>query len=368
MDEMTAAAIRTENDPRWQSVLGRDRAADGSFVFAVRTTGIYCRPSCPARAARPENVTFFDGPEAAEAAGFRACLRCHPKALSGPAEFRTELIAEACRILAQAPQKMPLEEIADRIGLSARQFHRLFRDVTGLTPARWAEAHRAERLRTALSSGETSVTEAIFEAGFASTGRFYAAADGILGMTPSAWKDGGAGEEIRFATGDCRLGALLVAKSSRGICAISLGDAPEPLIAELRQRFSQASLVAEPTLGDHLGQVIGMIDGAQAAGGGDLPLDLRGTAFQIRVWQALREIPRGSAVSYAELANRIGAPRAVRAVAGACAANVLAVAVPCHRVVRSDGSLSGYRWGVARKRDLLAREGIVLPSGDDGAS
>ncbi|MFT3689829.1 bifunctional DNA-binding transcriptional regulator/O6-methylguanine-DNA methyltransferase Ada [Paenirhodobacter sp.] len=346
----------TEQDPRWARVLARDTAADGAFVFAVRTTGVYCRPSCPSRRARPENVTFFDTPEAAEAAGYRACLRCHPRGVS-TAEANAAIVAAACRMIEAAEEPPSLADLAARMGVSAFHFHRMFRAVTGLTPRDWATARRRERLRDGLGQGGT-VTDAIHGAGFASSSRFYETSNEVLGMTPTTWRDGGRGARIRFALGDCTLGAILVAQSDIGICAITLGDDPEVLLRDLQDRFPRAELIGGD--GDFERMVAQVVGFVEAPGIGlDLPLDIRGTAFQRRVWQALRQIPAGETATYAEIASRIGAPASVRAVAGACAANRIAVAIPCHRVVRSDGGISGYRWGVARKRSLLAREGVA---------
>lgn len=345
----------TEQDPRWCSVLDRDAAADGRFVYAVRTTGVYCRPSCPSRRARPANVVFFDTPDAAEAAGFRACLRCHPRGVS-TAAANAAMVAEACRMIERAEDPPGLEALAARIGLSPFHFHRLFRALTGLTPRDWAAARRHERLREGLGRGET-VTRAIHGAGFGSVSRFYETSDEVLGMTPTTWRDGGRGTRIRFALGDCALGAILVAQSDIGICAITLGDDPEALLRDLQDRFPRAELIGGDAGFEQLvAQVVGFVEAPRI--GLDLPLDIRGTAFQQRVWQALRQIPPGQTVSYTEIASRIGAPSAVRAVAQACAANRIAVAIPCHRVVRTDGALSGYRWGIARKRSLLEREGL----------
>ena len=340
-------------DTQWQAVLDRDAVADGRFVYAVRTTGVYCRPSCPSRRARRQNVSFYASPEAAEAAGFRPCLRCHPRGVS-PTQANAALIAAACRMIAEAEMPLPTQALARRIGLSTFHFHRQFKAATGMTPRAYAQAHRAGRLRAGLPDS-ASVTHAIYDAGFNASSRFYAASDAILGMTPGAFRKGGAGQTIRFALGQCALGAILVAATDRGLCAISLGDAPEPLLAELQDRFPQARLIGgDAAFESMVAQVVAMVERPQD--GLDLPLDIRGTAFQQRVWQALRQIPAGQTVSYAELAQRIGAPGAHRAVAGACAANILAVAIPCHRVVRTDGALSGYRWGVQRKRALLDRE------------
>lgn len=344
---------QTQIDPRWAQIIARDATADGSFVYSVKTTGVYCRPSCPARAARPENVAFHATTAAAERAGFRACKRCNP---TGPSrgEEQAARIAELCRFLEQADEMPTLDDLAARAGWSTYHPHRVFKAVTGLTPRGYAAAHRAERVRDELRSTRT-VTEAIYGAGFNSNGRFYAAADQMLGMTPSAYKRGGTAAEIRFAVGECSLGSILVASSTRGVCAILLGDDPDLLARELQDQFPKATLVGGDAGFEALvARVVGVIEEPRL--GVALPLDVRGTAFQQRVWSALQKIPVGTTASYAEIAKQIGAPSSVRAVAQACGANRLAVAIPCHRVVRSDGALSGYRWGVERKRTLLARE------------
>lgn len=342
------------DEARWAAVLHRDRAADGAFVFAVRTTGIYCRPSCASRHPRRENASFHADGAAAERAGFRPCRRCKPNEMS-LAERQTALVVAACRKIETAEEMPSLDELAEAAGLSRFHFHRMFKTVTGVTPKAYADAHRADRMRGELEQTET-VTEAIYGAGFNSNGRFYAAAPQRLGMTPTAFRDGGTGAEIRFAIGQSHLGAILVAATEKGIVAIQFGDDPQALLEELQDRFPKARLVGGDAEFEQLvARVVGFVE-APAAGGLDLPLDIRGTAFQQQVWQALRGIPAGSTASYAEIARRIGRPKAVRAVAQACAANDLAVAIPCHRVVRSDGDLSGYRWGVARKRALLERE------------
>ena len=342
-----------EQDRRWQAVVARDRAADGTFVYAVATTGVYCRPSCPARLARPENVRFFATCADAEQAGFRACKRCRPARLS-PAEEQTAKVARACRLIEAAEELPQLAELARAVGLSPHHFHRVFKAVTGLTPRAYAAARRTQRVRDGLARGG-SVTATIYDAGFNSNGRFYADAGRLLGMTPSTYRAGGPATTIRFAIGQSSLGAILVASSAKGICAIQLGDDPARLVQALQDRFPRATLVGgDAAYEDLVARVVGLVEAP--AIGLDLPLDVRGTAFQQRVWQALQAIPAGSTASYAEIAARIGQPNAVRAVAQACAANELAVAIPCHRVVRTDGSLSGYRWGVARKRALLERE------------
>lgn len=347
------AVGNAEQDPRWLAVQARDAKADGSFFYAVKTTGIYCKPSCGARTPLRHNVEFYDTAAAAEQAGFRACKRCKPGQRSLQEEHAV-MITQACRLIEQAERLPSLAQLAVHAGLSPYHFHRVFKRVTGLTPKAYAAAHRARRLRDELGQGAL-VTDAIYDAGYNASSRFYAQSNQVLGMTPSSYRAGGAGTKIRFAIAECSLGAILVAASDKGICAIFIGDEPEQLLRDLQDQFQQAELIgADAGYEQLVAKVVGFVEAPAICL--DLPLDIRGTAFQQRVWQALREIPVGTTVSYSELAQRIGAPNAVRAVAGACAANTLAVVVPCHRVVRTDGSLSGYRWGVERKRTLLARE------------
>lgn len=342
-----------EDVERWAALAARDARADGRFVYAVRTTGVYCRPSCASRAARPENVTFHGTCAEAEAAGFRPCRRCRPDE-PGLAGRRADSVARACRLIEAAETMPSLAELARAAGLSAYHFHRVFKAATGVTPKAYAAAHRAAVLAARLP-GAASVTEALYEVGYGAASRFYEEGAPRLGMAPAAYRMGGAGLRIRFGIGDCSLGAILVAATDQGVCAILLGDTPDALVRDMQDRFPAAAIEGgDPTFETWMAQVIGLVE---APGGGlDLPLDIRGTAFQQRVWEALRRIPVGSTASYAEIARAIGLPAATRAVAQACGANPIAVAIPCHRVVRSDGALSGYRWGVARKRDLLARE------------
>ena len=341
----------------WEAVLRRDRAADDRFVYAVATTGIYCRPSCPSRTAKRQNVTFHATAEAAEAAGFRPCRRCRPTEAS-QAQRQAALVAQACRLIERAVEdgeEVPgLGTLAVGAGLSRYHFHRVFRAVAGVTPRDYAAAHRTSLARRELQEGG-SVTGAIYGAGYSSPSRFYETATERLGMRPSDYRDGGRGAEIRFAVGESSLGSILVAATERGICAIQFGDDPEALVRGLQDRFPKARLLGgEPDFERWVAEVVGLVEAP--AKGHDLPLDVRGTAFQQRVWKALREIPVGRTATYAEIAAAIGAPKAVRAVARACAANPAAVAIPCHRVIRTDGSLSGYAWGVERKRALLGRE------------
>jgi AraC family transcriptional regulator, regulatory protein of adaptative response / methylated-DNA-[protein]-cysteine methyltransferase len=341
------------DDPRWARVLARDKTADGQFWYAVATTGIYCRPSCPSRTANPKNVQLYETRDGARAAGFRPCKRCNPE---GPSieDERTAIVVHACRLIEESEVEPSLEELAEIAGRSTSYFHRLFRSVTGLTPKDYAAAHRAGKVRQSLATGH-SVTEAFHDAGFNSSGRFYEKSTDILGMTPTQYRAGGKNEQIRFAVGETSLGTVLVASSSKGVASILIGDDPDELVRNLQDRFPNAHLVgADPDYEALVARVVGFIE-APGVGLG-LPLDIRGTAFQQRVWRALQEIPVGRTVSYAEMARWIAAPKAVRAVASACAANNIAIAIPCHRVVRNDGTLSGYAWGVERKRALLDRE------------
>ncbi|MEJ7669711.1 MAG: bifunctional DNA-binding transcriptional regulator/O6-methylguanine-DNA methyltransferase Ada [Casimicrobiaceae bacterium] len=346
----------SNDDERWAALVRRDRAADGAFYYSVRSTGVYCRPSCAARLARRENVSFHSTCAEAEQAGFRPCKRCRPNA---PAlvEQRAAAVANACRLIETADDIPDLETLAATAGMSRFHFHRIFKTVTGVTPKTYAVAHRAQRVRDSLSRSDT-MTEAIYGAGFNSNGRFYATSADVLGMTPANFRAGGSGASIRFAVGECTLGAIVVAATEMGVCAILLGDEPDALLRDLQDRFPQARLIGgDKAFEQWVSKVVGLVEAP--ALGLDLPLDVRGTAFQQRVWQALREIPAGATASYSDIAERIGAPKAVRAVAQACASNAIAVAIPCHRVVRNDGGLSGYRWGVARKRALLEREGAA---------
>jgi AraC family transcriptional regulator of adaptative response/methylated-DNA-[protein]-cysteine methyltransferase len=337
-------------------VVARDRGCDGQFFYAVRSTGVYCRPSCGSRRANPENVAFYATAQQAEAAGFRPCKRCKPDRESLAANHAA-MVARACRAIESAEYPPRLAQLAQPSGLSAYHFHRIFKTVTGLTPKDYASANRASRMRRSLAEGST-VTDAIFDAGFNSNSRFYEQSHTILGMTATKFRQGGTDEEIRFAVAQSSLGAILVAASTKGICAITLGDDPDGLVRELQERFAKAKLVGGDEKFEALvARVVGLVEAPKF--GCDLPLDVRGTAFQRRVWKALSKVRPGSTVSYSQLARKIGAPTSVRAVAQACGANPLAVAIPCHRVVRSDGGLSGYRWGVDRKRALLKREGAT---------
>ncbi|PSS50683.1 bifunctional DNA-binding transcriptional regulator/O6-methylguanine-DNA methyltransferase Ada [Pseudomonas sp. BBP2017] len=343
----------SETDPRWQAILARDPAADREFVYAVRTTGVYCRPSSTSRLPRIDNVEFFDTPAQAEAAGYRPSKRRAADQTLMAEQHRAQ-VTRACLLIESAESAPSLNQLAEQLNMSPFHFHRVFKTITGVTPKAYASAHRASKVRKQLRHSDT-ITDALYEAGFNSNSRFYESSNARLGMTPGAYRDGGANMAIRFAIGQCSLGAILVAQSERGICAILLGDDPQALLHDLQDKFPKADLLGGDAAFETLvARVVGLIEVPGI--GLDLPLDLRGTAFQERVWQALRTIPAGTTASYAEIAQQIGSPKAMRAVAQACAANALAVAIPCHRVVRSDGNLSGYRWGVERKRQLLERE------------
>jgi AraC family transcriptional regulator, regulatory protein of adaptative response / methylated-DNA-[protein]-cysteine methyltransferase len=347
------APFAADTDPRWAALRARDPRADGAFYYAVKTTGVYCRPSCAARPARPENVSFHPTRADAERAGFRPCKRCKPD--QPPlCERRAAQVARVCRFI-EAHEELPsLETLANHVGLSVFHLQRTFKAVTGVTPRAYAAEQRARRVRGELERTDT-VTEAIYGAGFNSPARFYENANALLGMTPSKYRDGGKGIEIRFAIGESSLGSILVAATAVGVCAILLGDDPQALAHDLERRFPRARLIgADRAFEALVAQVVGLVE--QPRLGSKLPLDIRGTAFQQRVWQALSGIPAGETVTYTKLAESIGSPSAVRAVARACAANPLAVAIPCHRVVRTGGDLAGYRWGVERKRELIARE------------
>jgi AraC family transcriptional regulator, regulatory protein of adaptative response / methylated-DNA-[protein]-cysteine methyltransferase len=358
---MTLTPSKTQNcrpppvadDARWLRIVARDKTADGQLWYSVATTGVYCRASCPSRTANPKNVQLHETLQSARATGFRPCRRCNPDAASLESE-NAALIAKACRIIEDSEEEPSLTTLAVAIGRSPSHFHRLFKAATGLTPKAYAAANRAKKIRQGLVAGN-SVTEVIYDAGFNSSGRFYENATDMLGMTPSQYRAGGRNEEIKFAVGQTSLGAILVASSTKGVASILLGDDPDELVRSLQDRFPNAHLIgANRDYEALVARVVGVVEAPHI--GLDLPLDVRGTAFQHRVWRALQEIPIGETVSYAEIARRIGSPKAARAVADACAANNVAIAIPCHRVLRHDGSLSGYAWGVERRRLLLDRE------------
>ena len=344
------------DEDRWRAVLRRDREADGAFYYSVDTTGIYCRPVCAARHPRRENVSFHDSWEAAERSGFRACRRCQPK-LPGANERHGAIIARACRVIDAGEQPPALAALAGEAKMSPFHFHRIFKAATGLTPRAYFSARRRERLRRALRERAT-VTEAIYATGYNSNSRFYENASGMLGMHPKTFRGGAAGTTIRVAVEKCSLGLVLVAASSVGICAIFLGDDRRALIRDVEKEFPKARLVkGDRAFARSVARVVRLVDEPRRQF--DLPLEVRGTAFQQKVWRELRSVPPGRTLSYSAIAKKIGPPHAVRAVGRACAANVLAVAIPCHRAVRNDGKLSGYRWGVNRKRALLDKEKTI---------
>lgn len=356
---------RMGTEERWAAVVAHDAGGSGGFVYAVRTTGVYCRPTCPSRRPLRHNVEFFDTPVQAEAAGYRACLRCRPRVEAGRASRAPAAVAEACRLLERSGEAPGLGELARAVGLSPSYLQRSFTRLVGSTPRQYAAAVRLERAKAAMRNG-SGVTDAVFDAGYGSTRAFYEDATGALGMAPAVYRRGGAAQAIAYTTVPGPLGALLVAATEVGVCAVRFVDPGEDdrnsVEAALRAEFPSAALVPDD---DGLRATATRV--VEAAGGGagdlDLPLDVRATAFQLRVWRALREIPRGETRSYTEVAHAIGRPRAVRAVASACAANPVALVVPCHRVVASGGGLAGYRWGVDRKRALLEAERAAASEG-----
>jgi AraC family transcriptional regulator of adaptative response/methylated-DNA-[protein]-cysteine methyltransferase len=338
---------------RWHAVVRRDARANSGFVYSVKTTGIYCRPTCPAKRPQRGNVQFHATAAHAERAGFRPCKRCKPD----DAAFinaHAIAVARACQLIVKSDEAPDLKSLALAVGMSPSHFHRVFKSLTGLSPKAYAGAHRAEKIRGSLSQTHT-VTSAIYKSGFKSSGRFYAVSSRMLGMRPTDFRNGGEGTRIRFTVGRCSLGSILVASSDLGICAIALGDNPEKLVTELQDRFSKAEFVgSDKEFERHVVQVVALVE--RPSVGLQLPLDVQGTAFQQRVWQELSAIPCGETQTYSQIARNLGQPKATRAVARACAANALAVAIPCHRAVRSDGSLAGYRWGIERKAKLLKEE------------
>ena len=341
------------DDGRWEAVVGRDQKAVGVFVYAVATTGIYCRPGCASRLPNRENVRFFETALHAEQAGFRPCKRCTPN-LENESNASQQIIIKACQIIERAVQVPTLPQLAHQVGLSPYHFHRLFKKVTGITPKQYMVQKRMERARSKIQQDE-SITKAVYEAGFDSSSRFYETAVSSLGMTPSEFRDGGAEVTIWYAIEKSYLGYVLVAATERGICQIDFGDSVEVVQARLEKNFPRAEfLVDDPGFKATVAEVLSFLDHPEE--GFNLPMDVQGTVFQRQVWDALQKIPAGSTASYTDIAAHIGKPKAVRAVARACAANRIAVAIPCHRVVRSDGTLGGYRWGIDRKRAVLRRE------------
>lgn len=343
------------DEARWRAVIERDAGADGVFYYAVRTTGVYCRPSCGARRPLRANVSFYRSAAEAKSAGFRACQRCRPQSMP-PRQRHRELVVEACRRIEQAEQEPSARELAEAAGLSHYHFGRVFKAIVGITPKQYAMAHRA-RVASKNLRGSADVTSAIFESGYGASSRFYESARRRHGMTAQEIRKGGSGLEIRYAFGDSSLGLVVVAATSRGICAVLFGTSRQGLRAELRSQFPNAVFQEAEGGSDFerwVERTLDYLDGGSLRF--DLPLDLRGTAFQELVWRTLLEIPKGQTASYTKVAKCIGRPMAARAVASACAANRVAVVIPCHRVVRTDGRLSNYRWGIDKKRRLLERE------------
>jgi AraC family transcriptional regulator, regulatory protein of adaptative response / methylated-DNA-[protein]-cysteine methyltransferase len=354
---------RSQTEARWQAVLQKDSAQDGKFFFAVKTTGIYCRPSCASRIPLRTNVEFFFTTEEARQAGYRACKRCNPDGYS-QREMQVQMVLKACRLIEQSEQRIGLEQLAQKMGLSSYHFHRLFKQVTGVTPHDYHKARQVARVGSALRESG-SVTDALYDAGFSSSSRFYEKTQSILGMKPTTFKKGGVGELIRYCIHTCALGLVLVAATERGICCIEFGDDTHELSAKLHTLFPNARLEpADKAFHGWLTKLLKHLDKKNKRSRDvlDLPLDVRGTAFQQQVWRALQDIPLGQTRSYAQVAQDVGKPRAVRAVASACASNKLAVAIPCHRVLHTgaDPALQpgAYRWGVERKKTLLRSEGV----------
>jgi AraC family transcriptional regulator of adaptative response/methylated-DNA-[protein]-cysteine methyltransferase len=347
---------------RWRALVARNPGADGAFVYGVVTTGVYCRPSCPSRLPKRENVVFFKSAKEAERAGFRPCKRCEPD-LAPSQQRHAKAVILACRAIEESERPLSLKELASRVGISPYHFSRVFKKTTGVTPKEYANDKRSRWIIESLSGGR-SVTQAIYDAGYGSPSRFYESGAKRLGVAPARCKKGGAGLEISYTLRETSLGWLLVAAAEQaakqGVCAVELGDTPEQLIDRLRARFPNATIGKDDSgFAGWVGSLTSFIEAPRGAL--SLPLDIRGTAFQERVWRELRRIPPGSTASYGEIARRLGSPKAARAVAGACASNPVAVVVPCHRAVRGDGGMGGYRWGVQRKRALLEREARENP-------
>ncbi|HKY04525.1 MAG TPA: bifunctional DNA-binding transcriptional regulator/O6-methylguanine-DNA methyltransferase Ada [Blastocatellia bacterium] len=354
-DRKIAAEMRAiEDETRWQAVEARDAQFDGVFFYGVRSTQIYCKPSCAARRPRREQVEFFTSPGDAESSGFRACLRCHPRRAPGPGP-QVEIVLRACRAIeAHIEEAVSLKSLSAELGINQTRLHRIFKTVTGVTPRQYAASVRLGQFKSGIKKGR-GVTDAMYEAGYGSSSRLYERAGENLGMTPATYARGGAGAMIRFTIVACHLGRMLVAATGRGICAVSFGDDDDELVNSLASEYPAAEIRPDDrALSVWVGQLLKHLRGAHPAL--DLPVDVQATAFQLRVWEELRKIPYGSTRTYAEIAESIGRPTATRAVARACATNPVALVTPCHRVIRTDGGASGYRWGVKRKKSLLAEE------------
>ncbi len=341
-----------ETEIYWRAVQARDARFDGAFVFGVKTTGIFCRPSCKARLAKRENVQFFDDGERAELDGFRACLRCKPK-LTNAADPQINLIIRACEMM-HGDSELSLETLSEKLNLSASHFQRTFKDIVGISPKKYGEAKRLERFKSEIAGGSDVVT-AIYEAGYGSSSRLYEKAAENLGMTPAIYKKGGKGMNINYIITDCELGKLLVARTPRGICSVTFGDDANNMLDDLEKEFSNAEIAEDAeSLRSSVEEILKYLAGKNRRL--ILPLDLQATAFQMQVWEFLKKIPYGETRSYSEVAEQLGDKKKVRAVAGACAKNRVAVVIPCHRVIASNGNLSGYRWGIERKKQLLENE------------
>lgn len=341
--------IKAGSEGYWQAVLERDARQDGAFVYAVRTTGIFCRPSCPSRRPQRANVEFFTAPADAQHAGFRPCQRCRPT----EQDAQVALVERICQALDQAERALTLDELSREFAVSPTHLQRVFTRIAGVSPRAYWQARRAERLRSELKTGG-DVTSALYDAGYGSSGRAYEDAPGRLGMTPSAYQRGGAGAQVRYASAPTPLGLLLVAATERGICFVALGDSSDELEQALRHELPAAARGDDEQLASWVSGVVAHLEGRSPHL--DLPVDVRATAFQEQVWRALREIPYGETRTYGEIARAIGKPGAAQAVGQACGHNPTAIVVPCHRVVRGGGDLGGYRWGVARKHWLLSHE------------
>jgi len=351
---MPDRCLETMDDTqRWTAVEQRDRSAEASFVYAVKTTGVYCRPGCSSRLPLRKNVAFFESGVQARLAGFRPCKRCRPDAAE-PQLDQIDAVRVACELIHQADEPPSLEQLAAAVDYSPSHFHRLFKQSLGITPKAYAAARRANRVRENLL-GQPSVTQTVYASGYANSSRFYEDSPHVLGMKPSQYRGGGKGVAIQLAVAATSLGWMLVAATAKGICAIEFGDIAEDLSTRFRDRFPGAELSESDEFQSWVEQIVALVDEKRQSL--PLPLDIQGTAFQRRVWEALQQIPVGTTTTYSELAKQIGQPKAVRAVASACAANKLAVAIPCHRVIRRDGTLGGYRWGIERKQKLLEKEG-----------
>lgn len=349
---MTLDRPQVLNDAdRWRAVLDRDARFDGAFVTAVHTTGIYCRPSCPARHPRRENVTFYACPADAERDGFRPCKRCSPNTQA----FEAAVVEQVCAYIEKHLDENPrLADLGQAAGLSPHHLQRVFKRALGISPRQYADARRLERLKARLKNGQ-AVTDALYEVGYSSSSRLYERAPGQLGMTPAVYRKGGRDMDIRYTVAECPLGWLLVAATERGVCAVSLGDAPDDLETALRADYPAAAITRDDAgLGAWMKPLLRYLEGGQPHP--ELPLDVRATAFQRRVWEALQAIPPGETRTYSQIAASIGSPKAARAVGSACAHNPVSLVIPCHRAVREDGTLGGYRWGLARKAALLERE------------